>query len=205
MVDISQTTLSNAFSWMQIYEFWLIFHWSLFLMVQINNIPILVQIMAWRRPGDKPFTEPMRVRSPTHICVTRPQWAIKIYCCRFLAGVSAPCIARLSATMELIMQHQNVIISHVKGYQPYLPSQCWDMRENEIYYCVPRWNSARHALQDGLILTIHMHFFVFYLPFRWFYCSLHGTEHLMINNMLMFLQQLVQRRWFKSWWSGLVI
>ena len=42
----------------------------------INNIPALVQIMAWRRPGDKPvwLSEPMMVHSPTHICVTRPQW-----------------------------------------------------------------------------------------------------------------------------------
>ena len=40
----------------------------------INNIPALVQIMAWRRPGDKPLSEPMMVNLPTHICVTRPQW-----------------------------------------------------------------------------------------------------------------------------------
>ena len=40
----------------------------------ICNIPALVQIMAWRRPGDKPLSEPMMVRLPTHICVTRPQW-----------------------------------------------------------------------------------------------------------------------------------
>ena len=40
----------------------------------INNIPSLVLIMAWRRPGDKPLSEPMLVRSLTHICVTRPQW-----------------------------------------------------------------------------------------------------------------------------------
>ena len=40
----------------------------------INNIPALVQIMAWRRPGDKPLSGPMMVRLPTHICVTRPQW-----------------------------------------------------------------------------------------------------------------------------------
>ena len=40
----------------------------------INNIPALVQIMAWRRPGDKPLSEPMMVSLPTHICVTRPQW-----------------------------------------------------------------------------------------------------------------------------------
>ena len=42
--------------------------------VQINNIPALVQIMAWRRPGDKPLSEPMMVSLLTHICVTRPQW-----------------------------------------------------------------------------------------------------------------------------------
>ena len=39
----------------------------------INNIPTLVQIMAWRRPGDKPLSEPMMVSLPSHICVTRPQ------------------------------------------------------------------------------------------------------------------------------------
>ena len=38
----------------------------------INNIPALVQIMAWRRPGDKPLSESMMVSLPTHICVTRP-------------------------------------------------------------------------------------------------------------------------------------
>ena len=42
--------------------------------VLINNIPALVLIMAWRRPGDKPLSEPMLVRSLMHICVTRPQW-----------------------------------------------------------------------------------------------------------------------------------
>ena len=39
-----------------------------------NNIPALVQIMAWRCPGDKPLSEAMVVSSRTHICVTRPQW-----------------------------------------------------------------------------------------------------------------------------------
>ena len=39
----------------------------------INNIPTLVQIIAWRRPGKKPLSESMTVRLSTHICVTRPQ------------------------------------------------------------------------------------------------------------------------------------
>ena len=41
---------------------------------QISNIPALVQIMAWRRPGDKPLSEPVMISLLTHICVTRPQW-----------------------------------------------------------------------------------------------------------------------------------
>ena len=40
----------------------------------IDNIPALVQIMAWRRSGDKPLSEPMMVSLPTHICVTGPPW-----------------------------------------------------------------------------------------------------------------------------------
>ena len=40
----------------------------------INKIPALVQITAWRRPGDKLLSEPMMVSLPTHICVSRPQW-----------------------------------------------------------------------------------------------------------------------------------
>ena len=40
----------------------------------INNIPALVQIMAWRRSGEKPLSEPMVISALTHKCVTRPQW-----------------------------------------------------------------------------------------------------------------------------------
>ena len=43
----------------------------------IYNIPALVQIMAWRRPGDKPLSETMMNSLPTHICITRPQWVKK--------------------------------------------------------------------------------------------------------------------------------
>ena len=45
----------------------------------INDILALVLIMAWRRPGDKPLSEPMLVRSLTHICVTWPQWVNSMF------------------------------------------------------------------------------------------------------------------------------
>ena len=49
MANISQTTFSNAFSRMISLKF--------VPTGPINNIPALVQIMAWRRPGDKPLSE----------------------------------------------------------------------------------------------------------------------------------------------------
>ena len=42
----------------------------------INNIPALVQIMAWRWPGAKPLSETM-IRLLAHIGVTQPQWVKK--------------------------------------------------------------------------------------------------------------------------------
>ena len=42
--------------------------------VPINNIPALIQIMAWRRSGDKSLSETMMVSLPMHICVIGPQW-----------------------------------------------------------------------------------------------------------------------------------
>ena len=78
MADISQTTFPSVFSSMKMFEFRLKFHWSFVPKGPINKIPALVQIMAWRRPGDKLLSEPMLISLPTHICVNRPQWVKNI-------------------------------------------------------------------------------------------------------------------------------
>ena len=62
-------TFSNAFSWMKMYRFTVIVPEG-----PINNIPALVQIMAWHFLCNKPLLEPMMVSLLTHICITRPQW-----------------------------------------------------------------------------------------------------------------------------------
>ena len=75
----------------------------------INNNPALVQVMAWRRPGDKPLSEPMVVRLPTHICVTRPQWVnfaiwntiVLHFACQFSSKTTVPCIHINAATLVL--------------------------------------------------------------------------------------------------------
>ena len=42
------------------------------------NIPALMQITAWRRPGDKRLFEPMAVSIPTHTCVNYSQMSSAI-------------------------------------------------------------------------------------------------------------------------------
>ena len=83
MDAISQTIFSSAFSCENV---WIPIKNSLKLVPKglIINIPALVQIMAWRRSGDKPLSEPMMASLPTHICVARPQWVKVAYICELL-------------------------------------------------------------------------------------------------------------------------
>ena len=73
MAVIFQTTFSNAFFFNENVLISIKISLKFVPKGQINNNPALFQIMTWRRPGDKPLSEPMMVSSLTHICVTRPQ------------------------------------------------------------------------------------------------------------------------------------
>ena len=61
----------------------------------INNIPTLVPIMAWRRPGAKPLSETMMVRLLTHICVIRPQWVKSFISLLCISAVASFCMRLL--------------------------------------------------------------------------------------------------------------
>ena len=67
----------DIFKWIFLNEnVWIVINISLKFVPRgpIKNIPTLVQVMAWRRPGDMLLFEPMMVSLLTHICFTRPQW-----------------------------------------------------------------------------------------------------------------------------------
>ena len=64
--EISRTTFSEGIFLNAMCEFRLRFIWFV-PEVRINNIPALVQMMAWRHPGDKPLSEPMMAILLTHI------------------------------------------------------------------------------------------------------------------------------------------
>ena len=72
----------------------------------------MVQIMAWRPPGNKPLSEPMMVRLPMHVCVSRPQW-VKLGWYPSVQ-VMACCLMALSHYLNLCW----LIINEVLGYSP---------------------------------------------------------------------------------------
>ena len=73
MADNLQITFSNAFSSVKIVGF----YWNLFAKTQLT-IYLTVQMMAWRRIGDKPLSQLWLNQcwhsSSTHICVSRRDW-----------------------------------------------------------------------------------------------------------------------------------
>ena len=56
-----------------------------------NKFPALVQIMTWRRPGDKLLSEPMIICLLTHVCGTRPQWVMLWLIKLHPSGISVAC------------------------------------------------------------------------------------------------------------------
>ena len=99
MATIFQMTFSNAFSWMKMYncKMNVLIKISLKFVpkVPIDNIPALVQIIAWCRPGDEPLSEPMMVGLLTYICVTRPPWVkiatIHVTSCKLFVSNALVC------------------------------------------------------------------------------------------------------------------
>ena len=112
----------------------------------INNIPAFVKIMAWRRPGDKPLSEPMMVILPTHICVTRPQcvkvpvqnvyktytWFVRnVQMVQLLTGLGQQCALFKLQTWKCFLQCSS-------GYQSY------DLR---YFFIKPRLATSHEILQ----------------------------------------------------------
>ena len=112
----------------------------------INNNPALVQIMAWRRSGGKPLSEPMMVSLLTHICVTRPQWVnpsnAETGVFRGYSGCrcAGPCVARSRQEWYCIRR----IHGPLSSTRNYLPSQYWEIAN--IHFIFLKKKNSPHLL-----------------------------------------------------------
>ena len=98
--------------------------------------------MVWRRSGDKPLSEAMMVRLPTHICVTRPQW-VKT--------------AVLHWTIILFMLSVTLILA--KKLMP-IPALIWVKLKQFFPLKIEKWHKWSCRLLSKRLLT------------HWIYCSL---------------------------------
>ena len=73
----------------------------------VNKMPVLVQIMAWCRSGDKSFSEQMVVSLLTHICVTRPYW-VNIFLSHIIKLEGSNVMLHFSGTSMMLI--------HVRGW-----------------------------------------------------------------------------------------
>ena len=97
----------------------------------INNIPSLVQIMAWRWPGNKPLSEPMMVSLLMHICVTWPQWLTRLSLkvlyfimandiSWYIAALQHPIIRNIDGSVHFY-QLLTTYVQQCMNYDPFLP------------------------------------------------------------------------------------
>ena len=87
----------------------------------INNIPVLVQIMAWRRPGNKPLSEPMMVRLTTHLYITRPQWVKDLLQdTKFHLIIWLNNFKKISVIMIMLLSHYKALITFLITLSPFM-------------------------------------------------------------------------------------
>ena len=85
----------------------------------INNIPALIQIMAWRRTGDKPLSEPMMYSLLVHMYVTQPQWVNCLFLVKYSSNATfcKPVLATFFNKAQWVKQRISV---YIYGYICYL-------------------------------------------------------------------------------------
>ena len=99
----------------------------------INNIPAFVQILAWRRLGDKPLSEPIMIILLTHIYVTGPQWVkVKL---NYVANYTS--IQDHSTILNAVQLVAQITHIHNDTYYFTFSRTLWFLVMNEWYMNLP--------------------------------------------------------------------
>ena len=140
--------------------------------------------MAWHRPDDKPLSEPMMIKLPTHICVIRPQWFSysKDVCLvngkKNYALRSATFNYTFSSQVTSIFQFNFLVIRKLKH-----PTACYLTVKGKTYRNMTHnaWNKLvsltpadKMAAVSQMIISdafSWMNNFVFWLTFHWSFCA----------------------------------
>ena len=113
---------------------------------RMNDIPALVQIMAWRLLGDKPLSEPMLVSLPMHISVTQPQWVkhwfSSLWLCRVILCLLG---SEKKKNRQIICFSWSIIHQCIMSWQHYVASRNWGH--------ISSGNGLSHSTYQAIIWT----------------------------------------------------
>ena len=120
MAAIFQTTFSNAFSWMKIDEFQLMFHWSLFLSVELTIFQHWFRRWLGTDQATSHYLNQWRWSFLTHICVTRPQWVNENSCLVYASHIPSRFV-KYQITKGIILCLPHIAASHFKIHKRLSP------------------------------------------------------------------------------------
>ena len=112
-----QMTFSNAFSWMKIYEFWLKFHWSLFLRFQLTIYHHWFRYWLGAVQATSHYLNQGWPSSLTHIYISQPQWDIHIHTHTYITGL--PSSQSLHTITYRIYTHTHIYITGLPSVSPH--------------------------------------------------------------------------------------
>ena len=131
---------------------------------QINNIPALVQIMAWRRPGDKPLSEPMMFSLLTHICITWPQW-VKLqqpvmFQCRGMISIVNKPLCFLRKIQQDVGQYSPSCTMQSQWVSPLVLAHPWPSHDHATEGTIPCESSTQgktHICNNVMLFNTKLH------------------------------------------------
>ena len=134
--NIFKTMFLNETVWILIY-----------ISLKFNNISALVQIRAWRRPGDKPLFEAMMVRLAMHICVTQPQWVNSLVPGEAIwhHGIGPSLVQIMDCHLNPTWTNANLLLIGPSSCSCLCPIH-WSQVLNQEWRC--SWSSANRRCSD---------------------------------------------------------
>ena len=141
MDEIFQTTFSNAFSSMKMYEFWLRVHVSLYLRVQLTLIHHWLRLWLGADQATSHYLNQWWSNLLMHICVTQPQWVkFKSHKMSFAHILCLTC----QILLKFCTWYGSIVGVHCAKFQKDLTTEMDWMNEHEYWREILHCN--RHSL-----------------------------------------------------------
>ena len=103
----------------------------------INNIPALVQIMAWCRAGGKPLSGPMMINILMHICISWPQW---------VSAVSSISIWSFNTFHIFFFMNPVCILYEALINELYIKKSLWNLYLVHLYFLSISYKISKHFI-----------------------------------------------------------